>query len=1281
MKKLSVTLAVLILVLCLPVSAGAVSASDEVTIETEVFTGFDITVPQSVAQKYRWEEFSFEGTYTINFYDRALYDSTDETAISAQARGYRFSISQYSYDSDYRYGMGDPAYSELFQPTRDRIAFFFTRDGISQQPMLLTVAYVDSVPMSVEQDAMEIVGGMTPEQDVHLEDVDANPWNLPFANFFLNGQFRTMGQVYFDDAEMQACLYNVAGNEYPELIITDGAADGQTSLAHVYTLNDDRLVEYLRTATTEELSAMNLVPFTSIRLGWGSFLETCGYHIVYLNNPVNASDWLGVFQYDDGDKGELFVVEESNDSQVRGVYVFRKESGEYEKRDFVWTKEDDTTASEPFQNGVDSIYYRLEDGRILADYPNGWWPDRTYERVSDIDDFEADIRDPSTYEYQGDWFWFDEYGTERGVVTLSAESNTHLSGDICLYRSDKNANYSLEMDLDGTTATISSTSGVIEGTAKFGEDEIWFYLNDKRLSDGAMISSAFKTTTFCFIKSSSQPKDFIKKYNTAVNYSDSLFSGLPRNYNYELAKLGGILSCAAEKSERELVEILEMLEVDDYDTENFGLLGTYAFAFAYKEIELNGEDTALLFIIARGTTKPWEGIADANDSTTPFYGYSAYDTPYDFYSQVNDALTKYLNEIGLEPGVYPTKIFVTGRSLGGACANLVAAQFRLSDKWHSSLNPTEDVFAYTYGAIDSLSVKENDRTPVSEGFRNIHNIYNLYDTFSHRGIQLGPTTAGDDMFGKFGHIDFFSHQYSTHNNIAATKNHNMESYLNSIVEHEVNCNNRFAYNAIHCPVDVEVLKDGEVVGRITDNQVDEALLAANPEVALMVVEDSKHIGVFDDPEAYSLRITATDDGEMSVSTVSFDDTGESYGAAEYPNVAIKTGQVFSMELPATDSAGSVPQTPELLVMDGDRIIGKVDTDGTITPVHGAGNGLQLVLLAAIVIVSGLVVFLGGRKMKEGKKLKFPIASVFSIPLILGLIENLRYQLFRAGMLDQKIGYRMAVEFGSTYSVPHILYQVLLIGSMLLLAVLLFMRKRNGLLAGALAIQALLPAFTLVSFLLNCSSRGFFDVYEYELHFGPMMWAIGICGCYVLEILCYSLFTFMAITPCTEDNGNKRRQLWFLPGVLSILIVFAHSVGNIYFMRSDLYFLSILFLIPMTFLLGWWLTHPYKKEKPVYQMPIAHPYEGPVYQRVGAFQVAQNPICTNCGRELPSDEIFCAGCGTRRPEPPRAEPDHAEQKVFCPGCGRELPPDEDFCGACGTKRPTTQEGGHTDQEIN
>ena len=1147
-RKRSVILAVLLLVLSLPVSVGAAPASNGVTLETEHFREFDITLPEALAEKYRWEETGFEGTNVLNFYDRGLYDATDETAISAQTRGYRFSISQYYYDSDYC-GMADLEPHEMFQSSLNRIVAFYSRDDMPQQLMLLAVEYTIDVPASVEQDALEIVGCMTPKSDVHMENVDANPWNLKFANFLLNGQFRTAGQEYFDKIERQACLYNVAGNNYPELIITNGAS-GYAVAAYVYTLNANGQVEYLRTATEAELGAMPMQSFSSIySTGWGDFLTACGYKMQYLGGADDTAGWCGVYRYDDGNQGEQFIVRESNDVEVRGTYMFAYESGGYGERDFVWSKEDSHTASEPFQNGIGSIYYHLESDRIVVDYPDGWWADRDYMWVSNVG---------------------------------------------C--REDEEA-------------------------------------------AGTPVSYAGAT----------------------VDFKESLFEKSAYEYDNELATLGAMLSCAVEKSEQDTVDLLQKIGVDGCGLHNIEKNEMFAFAVAHKEMRLNGEDAVVLFVIARGTANPYEAFSDAMNIKDPFFNYTAYDYAYRFYLRINDGISEY---IGKYPDLLdkPLKVFVTGHSLGGAGANLVAANFTLYEWWGNYLS-NEDVFAYTYGAIDSIDVK----TPVVDGYENIHNIYNFYDTFGPNGWPIF-TASGNSGKGKFGHIDQFGHPYTT--NPFSCDNHLIENYLSSIVEGAISCKHPYFGSSVWCPVDVEVLKNGEVVGRITDNQVDEELLAANPEVALMVVEDSKHIAVFDSPEAYSLRITATDDGKMSVSTVSFDDSGESYGAAEYPDVEIKTGQVFSMELPAADSAGSGPQMPELLLMDGDRISGKVNPDGSISLVNGTGNWLQLALLAAVAILGVLITFLGGRKMKETKKLKFPIASIFAVILAFGLLTNLYRLRVRSGWMDSQIGYRMVVEFGSTYSVLHILYQVLLIGSMILLAVLLFMRKRNSLLAGALAIQALLPAFTLTSFLLNCGSRGFFDVYEYELHFGPMMWAIGICGCYVLEILCYLLLALMTITPCAGDGEHKRglHRLWFLPGILGIFIAFAHLVGNIYFMRSDLYCLSVLFLIPMAFLLGWWLTHPYKKERPVYQMPVTQPYGQPVYQSVGIFDAAQKVNCSGCGRELLPDEMFCAGCGTRRPEPSRAEPDTANQKVFCSGCGRELPPDEDFCCVCGTRRP-------------
>lgn len=1121
-KKISMILAVLMLMLCLPVSAVAASESEEVTIQTEIFSGFDITIPGSIAEKYHWSEGGLEGANWIHFYDRSKFDASGGKSsyeLADEEKGYLFSIRQYYYDSDYRYGMGDPLFYELFQPTRNDIVAFYSWGDLSKL-MILSVEYADSAPVSVQKEALKIAGYMTPDSDVYLEDVDANPWNLKFANFLLNGRFRNMGQEYFDDTEMQACLFNVVGDDYPELIITNGAADGQSSRAYIYTFSENRQVEYLRTATEEELNAMPLQPFTAIRGGWGNFLKACGYQIEYLSAQISPADWLGTYRYDDGAQGELYIVKESNDSEVRGEYVFREASGEYDSRDFVWSKDDSSTASEPFQNGTgsDRIVHYLKDDRIVTDYPDGWWPDRDYVRVSDAEHSDSE------------------------------------------------------------------------------EEET-----------GIPVSYAGAT----------------------VDFKESLFEKSAYEYDNELATLGAMLSCAVEKSEQDTVDLLQKIGVDGCGLHNIEKNEMFAFAVAHKEMRLNGEDAVVLFIIARGTANPYEAFSDAMNIKDPFFNYTAYDYAYRFYLRINDGISEY---IGKYPDLLdkPLKVFVTGHSLGGAGANLVAANFTLYEWWGNYLS-NEDVFAYTYGAIDSIDVK----TPVVDGYENIHNIYNFYDTFGPNGWPIF-TASGNSGKGKFGHIDQFGHPYTT--NPFSCDNHLIENYLSSIVEGAISCKHPYFGSSVWCPVDVEVLKNGEVVGRITDNQVDEELLAANPEVALMVVEDSKHIAVFDSPEAYSLRITATDDGEMSVSTVSFDDAGESYGAAEYLNVAIENGQVFSMDLPAPDTAESNQQMPELLVMDGDRIIGKVNADGSISPVKPKVNWLQIALLVAIMLFGVLIAFLGERKMKETKDLQFPIASIFTVILIIGLIGNLGYLLHRSEMLDRMIGYRMVVEFGSTFSAPHILYQILLIGSMILQAVLLFMRKWNSLLAGALAIQALLPAFTLTSFLLNCGSQGFFDVREYRFHLGPVMWAIGICGCYVLEILCYLLLTLMTITPCTEDGERKRdlHKLWFLPGILSILIAFAHFVGNIYFKCGGLYGLATLFQIPMTFLLGWWLTHPYKKEKPVYQMPVAPLYGQPDYQSVGTFDTAQKVFCTGCGRELSPDENFCVTCGTKRSSVPAVE---------------------------------------------
>ena len=323
------------------------------------------------------------------------------------------------------------------------------------------------------------------------------------------------------------------------------------------------------------------------------------------------------------------------------------------------------------------------------------------------------------------------------------------------------------------------------------------------------------------------------------------------------------------------------------------------------------------------------------------------------------------------------------------------------------------------------------------------------------------------------------------------------------------------------------------------------------------------------------------------------------------------------------------------------------------------------LPTAIAAIDGLIIFLGGRNMDEKKQIKFPIASIFcTLGVVCGLINVF---LLISQMRDIQTSSILQTAVSSV---------VALIPS-ILLAVLLFMRKRGILLWIALGIDLVLDLLSLVSnfsFILRLS--------EWLLIFYLVLPLLGI-----ISGLLFLLFAVFQDRKGESKAAKIFSAIWFIPGIISVISYFFNAYqaylgiinGYITAMGWISLFSGLLVSIPMAFLLGRWLTHPYKKEKLIYQMPVAQTYGQPVYQGVGDFGAAQKVICINCGRELLPDETFCVNCGTRRQEPPRDGAVDAEQKVFCVGCGRELPLDEDFCGICGTKRPVTKESGHTEQD--
>ena len=258
-----------------------------------------------------------------------------------------------------------------------------------------------------------------------------------------------------------------------------------------------------------------------------------------------------------------------------------------------------------------------------------------------------------------------------------------------------------------------------------------------------------------------------------------------------------------------------------------------------------------------------------------------------------------------------------------------------------------------------------------------------------------------------------------------------------------------------------------------------------------------------------------------------------------------------------------------------------------------------------------------------KEVKFPIAAVFSaLNVLIGLI-NIFFTYTRMGGIPMSAVLRSAV------------WASLSLISGILLTVVLFMRKRGALLWVPLGLELAIDFFSLCSFV-------FYHIFSSSIH------DLLYMGIQIIPVVNRLMLLLFAIFQDRKESSNAAaslfRKIWFIPGILSIFGSFGSIVGR----GGPSLLISavsgILLGIPMAFLLGWWLTHPYKKERPVYQMPIAQPYGQPVYQSVGTFDAAQKAICINCGRELLPDENFCSVCGKQHTTPAQGAQPVFQQQV-------------------------------------
>ncbi|MCL1808197.1 MAG: leucine-rich repeat protein, partial [Clostridiales bacterium] len=373
-----------------------------------------------------------------------------------------------------------------------------------------------------------------------------------------------------------------------------------------------------------------------------------------------------------------------------------------------------------------------------------------------------------------------------------------------------------------------------------------------------------------------------------------------------------------------------------------------AFTIAATEYVRNGEKYNIITVVVKGTTdgKDWEINL----------------TPKEFErvaDRIYISLRNFMATRGTSIADANNRFFITGHSLGGAVAGLLAV--KLMDSGAS----TNQVFAYTFAS--PLNASNFNKLAK----QNIKNILNKDDIVIHLspeqingaiigaigsgligGVLIGGGIIGAIIAGALSArhgVDMFYEGKSSRFNeafytltgknwltIQGQREHFTSTYMAYLLSGETispgyNGKNRLV--TVYCPVDVEVYNaSGELVGAIVDNAV---ACAEDPNVQVYAVGDTKLL-YFTDESDYAIKLIGTDEGEMAyvVRDFAYDNDEATVNNKVFESIALTPGKTMTSQVGGHISTQGI----QLFVLDeeGQPAL-EIQTDGTEIPVAGGGN--------------------------------------------------------------------------------------------------------------------------------------------------------------------------------------------------------------------------------------------------------------------------------------------------------------------------------------------------------